>query len=178
MCVFPLFLVFSLYSLCFPCEFSVIFQPTTLVCLLIPYIVSLVGHSSLSFHQFTFIIKTILIIKKSLSKSSSFYLSPSKLDRKIKWVFLYLLRTNADVESFKARFNIPRDVNISYCHEGDIEDQRLPHVVFFPLMSILDCGVRFLVDQLLLRTFSFYELSLDQSLPNFYRVVNCIGRLN
>ena len=45
--------------------------------------------------------------------------------------FLYLLRTNADVESLKARFNIPRDVNILYCHEGDIEDQRLPQVVFF-----------------------------------------------
>ena len=55
--------------------------------------------------------------------------------------FSYLLKTNADVESFKARFDIPCDVNISYCHEGDIEDQRLPHVVFFSLMSILE-GVR------------------------------------
>ena len=45
--------------------------------------------------------------------------------------FSYLLKTNADVESFKARFDIPYDVNISYYHEGDIEDQRLPHVVFF-----------------------------------------------
>ena len=44
--------------------------------------------------------------------------------------FSYLLRTNANVESFKARFNIPHDVNLSYYHEGDIEDQRLPHVVF------------------------------------------------
>ena len=51
-------------------------------------------------------------------------------------IFLYLLKTNADVESFKARFDIPRDVNISYCHEGDIEDQRLPHVVFFSLVFI------------------------------------------
>ena len=92
--------------------------------------------------------------------------------------FLYLLRTNADVESFKARFNIPRDVNILYCHEGDIEDQRLPQVVFFPLKSILDGGVRFLVDQLLLRTLSFYRLSPGQCLPNFYSVVNCVGHLN
>ena len=36
--------------------------------------------------------------------------------------FSYLLRTNVDVESFKAGFNIPREVNISYCHKGDIED--------------------------------------------------------
>ena len=75
--------------------------------------------------------------------------------------FSYLLKTNVDVESFKARFDIPRDVNISYCHEGEIEDQRLPHVLFFPLMSILKGGVRFLVDLLLLRTLSFYGLSSD-----------------
>ena len=69
-------------------------------------------------------------------------------------------------------------MNISYCHEGDIENQILPHVVFFPLMSILEGGVRFPVDPLLLRTLSFYGLNPDQCLPNFYRVVNCVGRLN
>ena len=92
--------------------------------------------------------------------------------------FSYLLKTNADVESFKARFDIPCDVNISYCREGDIEDQRLPHVVFFPLMSIFEGGVRFLVDHLLLRTLSFYGLSPNQCLPNFYRVVSYVGYLN
>ena len=92
--------------------------------------------------------------------------------------FSYLLETNKNVQSFKVRFNIPRDVNISYCHKGDIVDQRLPHVVFFPLMSILEGGVRFPVDPLLLRTFSFYGLSLDQCLPNFYKVVNYVGCLN
>ena len=92
--------------------------------------------------------------------------------------FSYLLNTNADVESFKTKFNIPRDVNISYCHEGDIDDQRLPHVVFFLLMSILEGGVRFPIDPILLRTLSFYGLSPNQCLPNFYRVVNCVGHLN
>ena len=69
--------------------------------------------------------------------------------------FSYLLKTRADIESFRVRYNIPRDVEISYCHERDIEDQRIPHVVFFPLMSILEGGVRFPVDPLLLRTLSF-----------------------
>ena len=75
--------------------------------------------------------------------------------------FAYLLKTRENVESFKVRYNIPRDVEISYCHEGDIADQRLPHVVFLPLMSILEGGVRFPVDPLLLRTLSFYDLSPD-----------------
>ena len=92
--------------------------------------------------------------------------------------FAYLLKTRADIETFRVRYNIPRDVEILYCHEGDIEDQRLPHVVFFSLMSILEGGVRFLVDPSLLRTFSFYCLSPDQCLSNFYKVVRCVGCLN
>ena len=70
--------------------------------------------------------------------------------------FSYLLNTNANVEAFKTRFNISHDVNIAYCNEGDIEDQRLPRVVFFSLMAILEGGVRFPVDPILFRTLSFY----------------------
>ena len=92
--------------------------------------------------------------------------------------FAYLLKTREDIESFRVKYNIPRDVEISYCHVGEILDQRLPHFVFFPLMSILEGGVRFPIDPLLLRTLSFYALSPNQCLPNFYRVVNCVERLN
>ena len=49
---------------------------------------------------------------------------------------------------------------------------------FFPLMSILEGGVRFPVGPHLLRTLSFHGLGPDQCLPNFYKVVNCVGRLN
>ena len=92
--------------------------------------------------------------------------------------FSHLLRTSEDIKSFKIRYNILYDMNISYCHKGDIEDQRLPHIVFFPLISILEGGVSFPVALLLLRTLGFYGLSPDQCLPNFYRVVSCEGRFN
>lgn len=45
-------------------------------------------------------------------------------------------------------------------------------------MSILECGVRFHIDPFLLKTLRFYSLSLNQCLPNFYRVLNCVARLN
>ena len=86
--------------------------------------------------------------------------------------FAYLLKTKEIVASFKASFDIPQDV------EGAIKDQRHPHVVFFPLMSILKGKVRFPVDPLLLRTLSFYVLSPGQCLPNFYKVVHCVRHLN
>ena len=45
-------------------------------------------------------------------------------------------------------------------------------------MLILEGGVRFLVNPILLMTLSFYGFSLDQYLSNFYRVVNSVIRLN
>ena len=50
--------------------------------------------------------------------------------------FSQLLRTEAALATFRARFNIPLDVDIAYYHEGSIENDRHPHVVFFPLMEI------------------------------------------
>ncbi|KAK9992022.1 hypothetical protein SO802_027007 [Lithocarpus litseifolius] len=46
---------------------------------------------------------------------------------------------------------VPKDVDIAYCHEGDIALKRGsgPNVAFFPLMAILEGGVRFLVHPLI-----------------------------
>ena len=82
--------------------------------------------------------------------------------------------------NFREVFNIPRDVDVTYCHEGDIALHRCSgsNTVFFPLMVILEGGVRFLVDPLLLSTLRFYGLCPDQLPPNFYRVVSCVSGLN
>ena len=71
-------------------------------------------------------------------------------------------------------------MDVAYCHEGDIALHRRSgsNIVFFPLMAILEGGVRFPVDPLLLSTLSFYGLCLDQLPPNFYQVVSCVSRLN
>lgn len=92
--------------------------------------------------------------------------------------FAYLLRTKATIVAFGRRFNIPLDVNVKFYPEGNIENNRLPRVVCFPLMLILKGGIRFLIDLILPRTLSFYGLSPDQCLPNFYRIVNSVIRLN
>ena len=70
--------------------------------------------------------------------------------------YSHLLDTKATLPSFKATYNILGDVDITYCHEGDIAFQRHPHVVFFPLMTILKGEVRFLVDPFILSTLRFY----------------------
>ena len=66
-------------------------------------------------------------------------------------------------------FGILGDVDITYCHEGDIALHRRsnPNVAFFPLMSILEGGVRFPMDPLIIGTLRFYGLCPDQLPPQF-----------
>ena len=83
--------------------------------------------------------------------------------------YSYLLSSEASLASFWAAYNVPENVNIAYCHEGDINIQRRRGVnTIFPLMAILEGGVRFLVEPLNISTLRFYGLCPDQLSPNFY----------
>ena len=75
--------------------------------------------------------------------------------------FAHLDNTDAAIEAFKAKYHIPWNVFIEYCPKGNLEDQKVPRVIFIPLMAVLDGGVRFLLDPLLIGTFRFYGLSLN-----------------
>ena len=94
--------------------------------------------------------------------------------------YSHLLSSEATLATFWAAYNVPEDVDIAYCHEGDIDIQRRHGVntVFFPLMAILEGGIMFPVDPLVIGTLRFYGLCPDQLPPNFYRVVSCVSRLN
>ena len=77
------------------------------------------------------------------------------------------LSSEASLASFKVAYNVPRDVDIAYCHMGDIDLHRRTglNTVFFPLMSILEGGVRFPIDPLIIGTLRFYGLCPDQLPP-------------
>ena len=83
--------------------------------------------------------------------------------------YSHLLSSEASLASFRAAYNVPGDVDIAYCHEGDIDLHRNSgsNTIFFPLMAILEGGVRFPVDPLIIGTFRFYDLCLDQLPPIF-----------
>ena len=71
--------------------------------------------------------------------------------------YFYLLSSEASLASFRVAYNVPEDVDIAYCHEGniDIQKRRGVNTIFFPLMSILEGGVRFPVDPFIIGTFTF-----------------------
>ena len=84
--------------------------------------------------------------------------------------YSHLLSSEASLANFR----------VTYCYQGDIEIQRCrgTNTVFFPLMSILEGGIRFLVDPLVIGTLRFYGLCPDELPHNFFRVVSCVNRLN
>ena len=96
--------------------------------------------------------------------------------------YSHLLSSEASLATFRAVYGVLKDVNIAYCHQGNIEIQRRhgTNTVFFPLMSILEGGIRFPVDPLVIGTLRFYGFCPNQfpPPPNFFRVVSCVNRLN
>ena len=92
----------------------------------------------------------------------------------------HLLSSKASLATFRVAYGILEDVDIAYCHQGNIEIQRChgTNTVFFPFMAILEGAIRFLVDPLVIGTLRFYDLCPDQLPPNFFRAVSCVSRLN
>ena len=75
--------------------------------------------------------------------------------------FAYLLNARAPLAAFRQNYSVPDDVEVMYCHESEIALQRGEGIAFFPLMSILEGGVRFPIDPLLLNALRYYGLSPD-----------------
>ena len=111
-----------------------------------------------------------------ITLASIFEFLPSILEFKMGYSFL--LNIVASLATFRQKFDIPDDVEVAYCHKSEIALHRGEHTAFFPLMAILEGGVRFPVNPLLLNTLRYYRLCPNQLPPNFYRVVSCVSRLN
>ena len=92
--------------------------------------------------------------------------------------YSFLLDTPASLAIFRQKFDILGDMEVAYCHKNEISLHRRQGTTFFPLMAVLEGGVRLPLDPLVVSTLRYYGLCLDQLPPNFYRVVSCISRLN
>ena len=92
--------------------------------------------------------------------------------------YSHLFNTEASLTNFRVIYDVPEDVEVAYGHEGNIALERHPQVVFFPLMAILEKGVKFPMDPLILRMLRFYGLSPNQLPPNFYQVMSYVSQLN
>ena len=60
--------------------------------------------------------------------------------------FAYLLNAGVPLATFRRDYSVLDDVKVMYCHESEITLHKGEGTAFFPLMSILEGGVRFLID--------------------------------
>ena len=75
--------------------------------------------------------------------------------------YSFLLEASAALATFRQKFDIPGDVEVVYCHESEIALHKGHGTAFFPLMAVLEGGVRFPMDPLLTSTLRYYGLCLD-----------------
>ena len=81
--------------------------------------------------------------------------------------YFYLLEAPAALATFRQKFDVPGDVEVAYCHESEIALHRGRGITFFPLMAILEGGVRFPVDPLLINTLRTTGCVPTSFLPTF-----------
>ena len=83
--------------------------------------------------------------------------------------YSHLLVSKVSLANFRTVYDVPGDVDIAYYHESDIALQSCsnPNIVFFPLIAILEGGLRFLIDPLILGTLRFYGLCPTSFPPIF-----------
>ena len=124
----------------------------------------------------SFLDPKVSFLPPHFTSASFFEFLPSILEFKMGYAFL--LDTAASLATFRQKFDILDDVEVAYCNESEIALHRGRDTAFFPLMAILEGGVRFPVDPLLVNTLRYYRLCPDQLPPNFYRVVSYVSRLN
>ena len=84
--------------------------------------------------------------------------------------YSHLLSFEASLATFRVAYGVLEDVDIAYCHQGDIDIQRHRGVntVFFSLMAILEGGIRFPVDPLVIGNLGFTVYAPTNSPPTFF----------
>ncbi len=72
--------------------------------------------------------------------------------------------------AFRRHYSIPNDVGLEYRHWEDVLPSWLGDRVI-PVAAIIEGGVRFLLDPLLVEFLNFFNLSPTQVSPNIFRIV-------
>lgn len=94
--------------------------------------------------------------------------------------FRYLLENPAAVAEFRAKYNIPENVQIRLDNLGDPLDLR-PSVAgwtAFPLIVVVEGGVRFPLHPFLKICLGKWNLAPCQLMPNGYKIIMGVAALN
>ena len=82
------------------------------------------------------------------------------------------------LSEFRSNYNIPLDVQICALLPGESLDEGSQKAIHFPTIAIMECGIRFLLDPLLIHFLSFANLFPLQCAPNLFRIVMGVAALS
>lgn len=89
-----------------------------------------------------------------------------------------LLNTPEGLTEFRNKYGIPPNVFIRSPFPGESLDEGSPEAMPFPTIAIVEGGVRFPLDPLLVLFLSFANLFPLQCAPNLFRIVMGVATLN
>ena len=89
-----------------------------------------------------------------------------------------LLNTPEGISNFRNTYSIPSDVQVRAPRVDDPLDSGSQYGMPFPTIAIVEGGIRFPLNRLLVLFFSLTNLFLAQCSPNLYRIVMGVAALN
>lgn len=92
--------------------------------------------------------------------------------------FKSMVDTLERLVEFKRPYEIPEDVEVSYCPESEVEFSRGEGRVIIPLVAFVKGEVRIPMSRLLTNFLRHFKVFPDQCTPNVFRVVSNVNELN
>lgn len=92
--------------------------------------------------------------------------------------FKSMVDTPERLVEFKRSYEIPEDVEVSYCPESEVEFSRGEGRVIVPLVAFVKGEVRIPMSRLLTNFLRHFKVFPDQCTPNVFRVVSNVNKLN
>lgn len=92
--------------------------------------------------------------------------------------FKSMVDTPERLVEFKRPYEIPEDVEVSYCPESEVEFSRGEGRVIIPLVAFVKGEVRIPMSRLLTNFLRHFKVFSDQCTPNMFRVVSNVNELN
>ena len=92
--------------------------------------------------------------------------------------FLSLVETPQNREEFKRYYEIPNNVSIQHCNQGEWHERRPIGVVVIPMIAFIEGGMRIPMGRVTRDFLNLFRLCPTQYVPNMFRILGSIDALN
>ena len=92
--------------------------------------------------------------------------------------FKHLVDSPAGMEGFRAKYQIPQGVALSYCAPDQIHTNREEGEVVVPMIAFIEGGMTLPMGRITRDYLINHRLTPHQCAPNLFRVLGCVDALN